>query len=206
MSFSDKSKDYLIQMGIDPNSYYDDLSSLFNNDVNLIDSLILNFGVKVSGSRVETTAFNSFIEEHGFSSDSEINNRAYDIFNYIRMFKDGGRFKLFKGRQAEWKGPVVTLRSEDVPESDVEILTEGMQIYRGMSEAEFTSGQYGQSWTTNIDVAKRFAKETYRDMQQGIVVRTFLNKNDAIYYNEADPELEVIMASQSVVSVDRYET
>ncbi|MBB1299081.1 MULTISPECIES: hypothetical protein [unclassified Pseudoalteromonas] len=122
------------------------------------------------------------------------------------MFKDGGRFGLFKGRQAEWQGPIVTLRPEDVSESDVEVLTEGMSIYRGMSEAELNSGQFGQSWTTNLDVAKRFAQETYSDMLQGIVVRTCLDKKNAIYHSKADFELEVILAPQTVVSADRIET
>ncbi|WP_404397405.1 hypothetical protein [Idiomarina loihiensis] len=205
LNFSDESRDYLTQMGIDPYSYQADLSSRFNSHANLIDSLINSFGVKASGS-LKTEDFNSHIKQHDISDESEIYNHAYDIFNYIRLFKGGGRFGLFKGRQPEWEGPVVTLHTEDVPESNLEALTEGMPIYRGMSEAEFNRCLFGQSWTTNIDVAKRFAKETYNDMQQGIVAKTCLDKKSAIYHSETDSELEVIMAPQSVVSADRIET
>ena len=205
MSFSDESRAYLIRMGIDPDLYHAALSSSLKNDVELIDSLVTNLGVRTS-IIVETEVFNLYIKQHDIPSDSEIFNHAYDIFNYIRMFKESGRFGLFKGRQAEWEGPVVTLRPEDVPKSDVEVLTEGIPIFRGMSEVEFNSGQFGQSWTTDLEVAKRFAKETYSDMGQGIVARTFLNKNNAIYHSRTDFELEVIMAPQSVVSADRIET
>lgn len=201
LNFSDDCRGYLFQMGIDPDLYHADLSSRFNNGVNLIDSLITNFGIK--GNSCETKAFNLHMKQQGVSDDSEILNHAYDIFNYIKMFRNGGRFELFKGRQAEWEGPVVTLRSEDVPKSDVDALTEGMPIFRGMSEDEFNSGQFGQSWTTSYDVAKRFAKETYVDLPQGIVVRTFLDKNNAIYHSKTDSELEVIMVQKSVVMADR---
>ncbi|MGY3855994.1 hypothetical protein [Aeromonas intestinalis] len=202
MSFSDESINYLIRMGVNPDLYHADLSLRFNNYVKLIDSLVINFGVRTS-SRLENEAFNLYIKQYGIPSDSKVFNHAYEIFNYIRMFKEHGRFGIFKGRQAEWEGPVVTLHPEDVPKSDVDVLTEGMPIYRGMSEAEFNSGQFGQSWTTNLEVAKRFAKDTYSDMPQGIVARAFLDKNNAIYHSQTDFELEVIMAPQSVVSADR---
>ncbi|RUR39099.1 hypothetical protein [Vreelandella populi] len=143
MSFIDESRAYLIEMGIDSDLYHADLSLRFNNDVDLIDSLISKFGVKAGSG--DTEAFNSHIKQYGISGGSDICNHAYDIFNYIRMFKDGGRFGLYKGRQAEWEGPVVTLRPDDVPKSDLGVLTEGMSIFRGMSEAEFISGRFGQS-------------------------------------------------------------
>lgn len=189
-------------MGIDPDFYYADCTSRFNNDVQSIDSLIITFGVN-QPSTVETKDFISFTEQHGISENKDIFNFAYDIFNYIRMFREGGRFGLFKNRQAEWEGPVVTLLPEDVSESDVELLTEGMFIYRGVSEAEFNCRKFGQSWSTSFQVAKRFAVDTYSDMQRGIVARTALDKSKVIYHSKLDPELEVIMASRSIVSAVR---
>lgn len=205
MSFSDDSKAYLIKMGIDPDKYHAHLSSRFIKYVDLIDLLITTFQVRQPNS-LKNTDFNLYIKQYRISDESDIFNHAYEILNYIRLFKLGGRFGLFKDRQAEWQGPIVVLRSEDVPESDLEELTDGMSIYRGMSEVEFGSRQFGQSWTTNFDVAKRFAEEIYSDLPQGIVAKANLDKSNAIFHCKLDCESEVIMAPQRVELAARNET
>lgn len=205
MKFSEKAQLSLKDMGINPNEYANDLFSRYRTSANLIDKLICSFS-DLPKSELTRCAFNEFIISSGLSCQYLLHDQSYDIFNYLRMFKDGGKFGLFKGRQAEWGGPVVTLQKDDTPTSDIDHLTDGSEIYRGMASSELQSSEFGQSWTTDIEVARKFAFETYSDKPRGIVAKAILEKENAIYYSLHDSESEVIILSGSITAAEGIET
>lgn len=205
MKFSEKAQLSLKGMGIKPNEYANDLFSRYGTSADVIDKLICNFS-DLPKRELTRCAFNEFIINIGLSRQDLLYNQSYDIFNYLRMFKDGGKFGLFKGRQAEWDGPVVTLQKDDTPTSDVDHLTDGSEIYRGMSSSELQNSEFGQSWTTDIEVARKFAFETYSDKPRGIVAKATLEKENAIYYSLQNSESEVIILSGSITVAEVVET
>lgn len=118
----------------------------------------------------------------------------------MRLFKDGGKLKLYKHRQAEWEGPIVRISRSGCPNPKLDLLADKNCIYRGMSVAEYESGSFGQSWTTDVQVAKKFAVDTYESQRDGVVAVADLNKSDVIYVFADDPESEVVINSSSIRS------
>lgn len=192
-------------MGINPEKYGPDLFARFSQAVNVIDELISHFS-DYTNDELKTEEFHRFMNASSVNCEIPIYDHAYDIFNYLRMYKDGGRFELFKGRQAEWDGPVVVLEKADVPDSNLSSLTNGLEIYRGMSTSEFDSSNFGQSWTTNIAVARKFAFDTYSDKPRGLIAKVKLDNKKVIYYSLEDSEFEVIMQPGSIKSAEKIET
>jgi hypothetical protein len=183
-------------MRIDPKQYSNMLQDQHGQDAVTFNSLVENFS-GLSLEELSNNRFNNFVKEFNFLDDSLIFNQLYDLFNYLRLFREGGVFKLFKGRQAEWKGPKIRINESDVPSWDHRKLKEPIIIYRGMSNAEYESGDFGQSWSVSQQVAQRFAKETYSDSNSGVVVKACVNIESVLYHDPLDCEGEVIVKNAS---------
>lgn len=196
MIFNEKSCQLLKSMRIAPKEYSNLLQGQHGEDAEIFNSLVEQF-FGLSLEELSTIRFNNFVKEYNVLDDSLIFNQLYDLFNYLRLFREGGVFKLFKGRQAEWKGPQIRINESDVPAWNFRKLKEPIIIYRGMSNAEYASGNFGQSWSVNQQVAQRFAKETYSDDNPGIVVKACINIESVLYYDSQDYEEEVIVKDAS---------
>lgn len=203
MVFSKEIRDYLKTMGIDPKAYEQSLIKEFSDKAHWFQEIIASFK-DVPEKEMSIDSFNEFYDSTGNPPTGSFYNKIYDLFNYLKLFKDGGKFNLYKNRQAEWDGPKVRLDKSDVPSSDIHLLSGKELIYRGMSENEFNSGTFGQSWTTDISIAKRFAQETYLDEPTGIIATTKINIPDVIHYSKDDPEHEVIVVDGSIVSANKF--
>lgn len=196
MIFDAKSCQFLESMRIDPKEYSNFLQNQHGEDSEMFNRLVEQFS-GLSLEALSTMRFNNFVKDYNALDESLIFNQLYDLFNYIRLFREGGALKLFKGRQAEWKGPQIRINESDVPAWDCRNLKEPITIYRGMSNAEYSSGGLGQSWSMSQEVAQRFAKEAYSDANPGIVVKTCINIDSVIYYDPQDHEEEVIVKNAS---------
>lgn len=203
MIFDQISIGRLGDMGIDAQDYEIQLTQKFNHQCFIFQRLLELFWDEEFDD-LDNTPFNSFYAATGLPSDSEIHNSSYDFYNYLRLFKDGGKLKLYKHRQAEWKGPIVRLSRSDCPTPKLDLLVDKNFIYRGMSATEYKSRSFGQSWTTDVQVAKKFAVDTYEDQRDGVVAVANLNRPDVIYVFEDDPESEVVIDSSSIRSAHMF--
>lgn len=203
MVFSKENRVYLKTMGIDPKAYEQSLIKEFSDKAHWFQEIIASFK-DVPEKEMSTESFNAFYDSTGYPLTGSFFNKIYDLFNYLRLFKKGGKFNLYKNRQAEWDGPKVRLDKWDAPSSDIHLLSGEEPIYRGMSENEFNSGTFGQSWTTDVSTAKRFAQETYQDEPPGIIATTKINIPDVIHYSKDDPEHEVIVVDGGIVSAKKF--
>ena len=192
MIFNEKSFQLLKSMRIEPGEYSNLLQDQHGEDADTFNRLVERFSALDLGE-LSTLRFNIFIKEHKVIEESLIFNQLYDLFNYLRLFSEGGAFKLFKGRQTEWKGPQIRINESDVPAWDCGKLKEPIIIYRGMSNAEYASGNFGQSWSVSQRVAQRFATETYSDANPGIVVKACIYTESVLYYDPRDYEEEIIV-------------
>lgn len=188
-------------MRINPEQFSDLLLAQHGINAQSFNSLINH----LSGYNVQeltTACFNKFIQNFDFHHDSLIFNQIYDLFNYLRLYREGGVFKLFKERQAEWMGPKIRINELDVPPWDPVNLKEPIIVYRGMSKTEYDSGDFGQSWSIRHEVAHRFATETYSDTGPGIVGKAILNIGSVLHFDPQDCEGEVIVKDGSVFNVE----
>ena len=103
--------------------------------------------------------------------------------------------------------PSNVLNREDIGDiGDLSDLSDSFEIYRGMSHEEFISGDFGQSWSIDYEIARRFAEDTYSDKPKGIVAKTIISKHEVLHYDK-NKEFEVIVIKgsprKSNVSIDR---
>ncbi|MEO5379138.1 MAG: hypothetical protein H7832_15360 [Magnetococcus sp. DMHC-6] len=185
-------------MRIVPEIFSDSLESKHSKDAHYFDVLLGQLSVDET-QELTAEHFNEIIKHLEVSDNSLIFNQLYDLFNYIRLYREGGVFKLFKERQAEWGGPKVTITESDVPLWNSGELEEPITIYRGMSRVEYDSGNFGQSWTIKKEVAHRFATDTYCDEESGVVVKTIVNIESILYFDCNDCEGEVIVNNGSIL-------
>ena len=205
MNFSEISTRLLTEMRIDSVQYFTKLFNNYGNNAEHFDELLCNFH-EYTSDELTSDAFAEFSKRYSHAEESILYNQFYDLFNYLRLYKCGGVFKLFKYKQAEWEGPQVRITKSDVPPSDVHQLPDILDIYRGISKSELRSEYYGQSWSTDIAVARTFAFDTYSDKERGVVVKSTVNKRIVIYCSQQDNESEVILEDGSVPSTYVVET
>lgn len=201
MIFSTKSMKQLEAMRIEPDEFSESLLERHGKYAWCFDSLIDQFSGH-STQELTSECFAKFTKDFDISDDSLILNQLYDIFNYLRLYREGGVFRLFKGRQAEWGGPKIRITELDVPPWDSSELNKIMTVYRGMIKSEYDSGKYGQSWTVQKKVASRFANETYSGTESGIIVKVDVCRESIIYFDSNDYEGEVILKNDSVLKDD----
>jgi len=190
--FSEKSINLLKAMRIDSERYYDDLCSKFGSDAEYFVDLIEYFdhSNKVGGNQ----EFLKFCDNLNLDTGTLLVDWLYEFYNNLDRYFDGGVFRLFKYRQAEWGAPQVVIQRSDVPTiSDVHTLDESQIVYRGLSLAEHNSREYAQSWTIDPVKAQEFATGTYSDEANGIVVKAIVSRDKILYFDSLDSEKETII-------------
>lgn len=189
----------LEDMRIDSDKYHLYLSTKFGNDVDVFNKIISFFNTpKTVGNHVE---FINFWQSNYklISNDTDLFNYAYELYNNLKRYFEGGVFNLFKFKQAEWGAPEILITDIDVPNNNEKHLLKNSQvIYRGLHQLEHDSKDYCQSWTTNKDKAIEFANYVYSDQPNNIVVQATVNEVDVIYYNSNDSEKEVIIKKGAI--------
>mgnify|MGYP003110597403 CR=1 FL=1 len=184
----------LEDMRIDSDKYYLYLSTKFGKDVEVFNNVISFFNSpKTVGNHVE---FSTFWQSNYnlIPNKTDLFNYAYELYNNLKRFYDGGVFELFKLKQAEWGAPEILITDIDVPNNNERHLLKNSQvIFRGLHQLEHDSKNYYQSWTINKDKAIEFANDIYSGQPNNIVVQATVNKLDVIYYNSNDSEKEVII-------------
>jgi len=143
-------------------------------------------------------------EENNIDEDSN----AYLIFDSLRHayinYSEGGILSVHKGREAEVWYPKIIIRSNLGDRNDIELLNDEIVIYRGTSKDEYNSKIFGQSWTLDEVIAKKFAFEHYKGKSNyentvRVLLKTKINKQDIFYYKNGDREKEVIVNSKLII-------
>ena len=92
--------------------------------------------------------------------------------------------------------------SRDVLDSLNDIIT----IYRGTTEDEFNSNNFGQAWSLKKSIADEFAFEFYQNSDNykdvvRVVIQAQINKNDIYNYRNNHREAEVIINPTKLIDV-----
>lgn len=197
--FDTNSENLLEEMSIDPVEYSNNLSKIFKKDSHQFDALLS----KLTDPNLEFNSYNREVFDNFCSKnnlkDENLINCLLEIYNYVYLFKTSGVYGLYVNRQADGKGPKVVLRPQDVPKHLTSpSWNENTTIYRGLGQDEHSKKEYGQSWTTDLDTAKKFAEQP-----DGIVVSTLVSKEDVLV--SGDPqrtEFEVIVKNRVIKTAE----
>lgn len=162
--------------------------------------------------------FIKFLEKKGIPiSPYELEEdwiKEYPILDNIRhafiCFKQGGILYMYQCREAECWYPKVMVNSFLGEFEDIESLSEPIIVYRGTSKDEYTSKNYGQSWTLSEQVAYDFAfthyssQDEYRDTLR-VVLKSEISKEFILYYSKMNSEEEVIVIPEKIKNVEVIE-
>jgi hypothetical protein len=197
--FSSKSSQLLSDMRINSNEYYKMLLTKFGEQTHHFCDLIEYFD---SSAKIgDCAVFVKYCSHKTIDTNSELYDWLFEFYNNLSRYFEGGVFRLFKTKQAEWGAPRVNIQRRDVPQvSDVATLNDPQIIYRGLSEEEYQKQDYAQSWTIDINEAKKFAEGVYSDEPDGIVVQAEISRGNIIYFDSNDSEKETIIAQDTEIS------
>jgi len=201
--FEEGVREKLESMRISPGKYYRFLSAKFGDESEVFNRTINFFNSSSTvGNNVEFNCFWQSNYGHK-STETELFNWAYELYNNLKRFYEGGVFHLFKYKQAEWGAPEILITEADVPNDNQKNLLGNPQIvFRGLRKREHESKNYYQSWTTDQCKASEFATNIYSGQPNGIVVQASVSAEDVLYYNEADPEKEVIVKKGAITDAN----
>ena len=191
--FSFKVSEFIEKMGMDPDEYYDLISLEFNNSISIFEDMILFFMIQED---CEHSEFYDYVNNKNINNNVNYFESLFELFSCLELFIPDGKLNLYKFKQAEWNLPQVVLKKSDFPVIDAFQNQFIEFIYRGMSRNEFDSGNFGQSWTYNLETACDFSKLHY-NQPDGLVVKTSFNKGKVLHIAEL-PEFEVIVEQSAI--------
>ncbi|MCB4763265.1 MAG: hypothetical protein LGB78_05105 [Sulfurovum sp.] len=131
---------------------------------------------------------------------------AIEMYHIYRSFCRGGIEDAWLYSQHEEWYPKIIFRERI--NSDISILGIEEVIYRGTRIEEYESKSYGQSWSLDKNIAKKFAYSQYKHTNSShgdrVVLRAVINIKDVLYYkkNTTAKENEVIVDSKKLKNVE----
>jgi hypothetical protein len=196
--FENELHDFLAtEMCIDTKELIDKISGL-ECEAHIIDiyKIISDFFAALKKEAAEEEIQKIFLSyEHLFNHGA-----AYAIIDPLRHVFDGfaygGLHQIYTRQENEAWYPKIRLSRELKP-NDIATLDEVVIIYRGCSTSEYTSKEYGQSWSTSKDVAKQFSHAHYQNQpwfkpENRIVLQSTIFRS-AIFYSKQDCEFEIVV-------------
>ncbi|MGK3369205.1 hypothetical protein [Citrobacter youngae] len=139
------------------------------------------------------------------------NNDAIQIFDALRhsfsCYAYNGLHQLYTRQENENWHPKIRLTEVLFP-NDIDLLNEILTLYRGCDISEFKDKEFGQAWTTSLNVAEDFAYNHYSgqewfDTEKRVVLKTTYSKNHVLFSDQSI-EYEVAIDTKKLDHVQRY--
>ncbi|MDH0708850.1 hypothetical protein N5D53_20245 [Pseudomonas sp. GD03862] len=132
---------------------------------------------------------------------STLDSLRHAFSSYAR----NGLHELFTCQENEGWHPQVIL-DEELRPNDINILPNLITLYRGTDITEHNSSNYGQSWSTNKEIAYLFAFKHYLgqpwfNANQRVILKTNISKEHAYFSNQSG-EFEVVINARKISHVE----
>jgi hypothetical protein len=130
---------------------------------------------------------------------------SYQIADSIRFsfthFVTGGLLGVYEHQENECWHPKIIIK-EILEPNDIPELPDKIEIYRGCNREEFDSGNYGQAWTREPDIAFDFAFTHYKSQvwfseNERIVIQAYISRED-VFYAKNEGEYEIVVNSNKI--------
>lgn len=140
--------------------------------------------------------------------DFDEEGAVYQVIDSIRhafsSFAFNGLHQLYTRQENEVWYPKVVL-TEILEPNDISSLAPEITIYRGCDVGEHSSGLYGQSWTTSLDIAREFAfghyaNQSWYDQSKRVVLKCNYSRSD-ILFSDQSVEFEVAVKPEKLTNV-----
>nr|WP_315438324.1 hypothetical protein [uncultured Pseudomonas sp.] len=168
-------------------------------------------GYRTDHASFENSPAENAINQHYLCLSETIDSvEANAILDSIRhafcSYAYNGLHQLFTRQENEVWYPKIILDCELKP-NDIELLPEIVVLYRGADLAELKLLNFGQSWTTKVEVAREFAYKHYEGQdwfrkESRIILKTEYPKR-FVYYASQAPEYEVAIDTSKIGKVER---
>jgi hypothetical protein len=92
--------------------------------------------------------------------------------------------------------------------NDISVLSSSIDVYRGCDISEFNSKRYGQSWSTSIEVAKKFAYQHYNSQpwykkEKRCVLKATIKKESVFFSRQNHYEKEIAVNIEKLSNVQK---
>ena len=212
--FSYKVRDYMTnQMCVDASVYEDKIMKEVPNEAELFRKFadyLLSVDVSEMdeyGSGFSDDAWDYFAKFKHNTSD-EVNEIARLLLIKFKSYKCNGQLDLYIHTDTDtWEPLTVVSKSllNEMEECDKGIFNElpdPLTIYRGTCQAEFDNRIFGQSWSTEIDQARKFAYNLNQEKAQTdnrVVIKTQIQKSYIYAYSSHQEESLCIVDTKGLV-------
>ncbi|MEQ5053753.1 hypothetical protein ABN154_18385 [Klebsiella michiganensis] len=168
-------------------------------------------GVKRNLYSFEENDAEKFIRSHYYEIVKSINNDdVIQVFDAIRhsfgCYAYNGLHQLYTRQENEDWHPTVKL-TEILTPNDINSLDDTLELYRGCDISEFENMNFGQAWTTSLDIAKSFAYDHYSnkiwfDKNKRVILKTTYSR-EYVLYSDQTIEHEVVIDTSKLDTVLR---
>ncbi|GKW20712.1 hypothetical protein PEC302107_24410 [Pectobacterium araliae] len=168
-------------------------------------------GVKRNLHSFEDNEAEKFIHKHYCELVKSIkNDDVIQVFDAIRhsfaCYAYNGLHQLYARQENEGWHPTVKL-TEILTPNDINSLDETLELYRGCDISEFENMNFGQAWTTSLDVAKAFAYDHYSnqiwfDKNKRVILKTTYSR-EYVLFSDQTIEYEVVIDTSKLDAVLR---
>lgn len=117
----------------------------------------------------------------------------------------GGMRQLYTCQENDSWYPKILL-TEVLEPNDIDTLSDEIILYRGCDITELNNKNFGQAWSTKLEIAEMFAYSHYAhepwfDESRRCVLKTIMNKNYLFYSNQTG-EFEVVVNINKIGDVE----
>jgi hypothetical protein len=140
----------------------------------------------------------------------EIENKAVDTFlctmlQSCRSFLIGGLRDLYIYQHNEDWCPKLIIKNVITP-NDIEFLPDIVSIYRGCNINELNNQNYGQAWTTSIEIAKEFAYKHYFSqswfvLEDRVILESCILKLDILFSCQSNYERDIVVNTKKLLNI-----
>ena len=184
-------------------------SKLLESNLRQYKNEILNI-IDQYASAVGALAAEEKINEIYFQNKHlHTNLDVHEIIDSMRhafiSFSEGGLLDLFTYQENEGWYPKIILRKELCP-NDKHTLPNPANVFRGCSKYEYEMMEFGQSWTTSLEIARLFAFSHYHGQpwfkfNDSVVVKAKIEKN-GILYSKQFGESEIVVKQSYLKDIE----
>lgn len=162
-------------------------------------------------SSLDNEAENLICEHFRKITDGMEHNEVYQVLDALRhsfsCYAYNGLHQLYTRQENECWHPKIWL-TEVIDPNDIDSLPDMVTIYRGCDINELSSQDFGQAWSTSLEVAKEFAYKHYAnqdwfDENRRVVLETICAKKYLLYSNQS-MEFEVVVSVENLSSVHQH--